>query len=142
MTRQTDLPWRLMDHPADLRIEVHGKDVPDLFLNAAKALTDLLRPNIRPVPTHTEDLVLESSDYETLLVDWLREILFYHEAKDLVLADAQIKELTPTRLVVRVGWDSRSGGGATNREIKAVTYHGVSLQKEPHGYATQILFDI
>ncbi|MGC8605547.1 MAG: archease, partial [Desulfomonilaceae bacterium] len=34
--------WKLLDHPADLRIEVYGENVENLFINAGLAVTYLL----------------------------------------------------------------------------------------------------
>ncbi len=142
-TGTTDQPWTLIDHTADLRMEVHGRTIEDLFVNAAKGLASLLNPKAEAQRGDVLEVSVEAEDYEELLVNWLREILFHHEVNGFMLVKPEIPELSPKMLVGRLeGTYSQGGENAAGADLKAVTYHGLSIEKTDEGYTARILFDI
>ncbi len=138
----SDGSWKLIEHTADIRAEVTGSTLEALFVNAARGLTGLLYagPTVR---AETEiDLVLEGGEVEEILVDWLREILYRKEAEGLVFVRAEVEELSTESLKVRTFFGSVIGEEAPEVEIKAVTYHGLSVERNDSGFTAKILFDI
>ena len=136
-------PWIFLDHTADIRMEVHGKTMEELFSNAARGMMSLLvsRPS---GDAETEITVhLDSGDYEDLLVDWLREILFQNEVRDFVLLEPCILRLSETGIEARLeGRRFQPGEERPDQEIKGVTYHGLSIEETDRGYRARIVFDI
>ncbi len=67
-----DIPYEMLAHTGDLALRVHGKNLPELFVNAARALFDVMG-----VPPTDRSLLrrfrLDAVDTEALLVDWLNE---------------------------------------------------------------------
>ncbi len=76
------------------------------------------------------------------MVDWLREILFYNQARGWILVRPAIEELSDTALKGRLFFGIRPDEKQPDMEIKAVTYHGLSVEKDDRGYCAKILFDI
>lgn len=140
--RKTEPPWRIVDHTADIRVEVCGTDPPELFLNAARALTELLGSEPAPSAEHELELFLDAAGVDELMVDWLREILFYNQARGWIFARAAIQRLSDTTLTARLFFGNRQEGDEPDFEIKAVTYHGLTVEKTDAGYCAKILFDI
>ncbi len=142
-TETTDAAWTLLDHTADVRMEVKGRTLEELFVNAALGLTSLLTSE-PAVHGNTEiEVVLEGVDREQLIVDWLREILFRNQVDGFVLADADIEELTENRIKARLsGCRALEQDAEPGIEIKAVTYHGLSIDRTDDGYRARILFDV
>jgi SHS2 domain-containing protein len=138
----TEPRWKTIDHTADLRVEVCGDDLSELFLNAATALTELLGVGSTGLGEHDVEISLESPGLEELMVDWLREILFYRQARGWILAQASIEQLSDNALKARACFGLRREGEEPDFEIKAVTYHGLSVDKSDRGYCAKILFDI
>ncbi len=134
--------WTLLDHTADIRMEVHGSSVGELFLNAAQGFTNLLATEKRGVPDTELGLSLAADNIEELLVDWLRELLFHHETRGFILVSADIEELSDTALRAKLAGRTRGPEEEPEIEVKAVTYHGLSVQKNDSGYAVTIVFDI
>ncbi len=140
-----DLPgWRLLDHTADIRMEAVGSTLEDLFLNAAQGLATLLTPDSGSDTADRReiDVELEADAVEDLLIDWLREILFLHEAEDFALLRVETRELTEGRLKARLVGRTLQEDEEPGEEIKAVTYHALSVEKTQQGYTTRIVFDI
>ncbi len=135
--------WRLVDHTADLRIEVSGTTLDELFANAALALTSQLTVTVFDVFDEALTVSVEGDDYEELLVNWLREILFLNQARGFVLARLGTLELAENRIrAVLEGRRIVPDEEKPSLEIKGVTYHGLSVEKTPRGYAALVIFDI
>jgi SHS2 domain-containing protein len=139
---KTDVGWTLLDHTADIRMAVHGSSVGELFLNAAQGFTSLLTRESRGLPDTDLEFSLEADNIEELLVDWLRELLFHHETRGFILVSTDIKELSETTLKAKLTGRTRGPEEEPEIEIKAVTYHGLSVHKNDTGYDVTIVFDI
>jgi SHS2 domain-containing protein len=141
-TKKNDPGWRLLEHTADIRMEVHGSSLGELFLNAARGFTNLLVLEPQGRPDTELELLLKADNVEELLVDWLRELLFHHQTHDFILVSADIEEISDTIVKAKVAGRTRGRDEEPEIEIKAVTYHGLSVQKNDTGYAVTIVFDI
>lgn len=142
-TAETDPGWIFLDHTADIRMEVHGETMEELFSNAARGLTSLLASQSSGDADTAIAVNLEGSDYEKLLVDWLREILFQNQARDFVLLEPHITYLSETGIEARLeGRLIQPEEETPDQEIKGVTYHGLSIEETDDGYRARIVFDI
>jgi SHS2 domain-containing protein len=138
----SDGSWKLIEHTADIRAEVSGSTLEELFVNAACGLTGLLYAGPTVDAEAEIDLVLDGGDVEEILVDWLREILYRKEAERLVFVSADVEELSAESLKVRAFFGPAREEDPPEVEIKAVTYHGLSVERNDSGFTAKILFDI
>lgn len=142
-TAEDDPGWIFLDHTADIRMEVHGETMEELFSNAARGLTSLLGSPWSGDADTVMAVNLEGGDYEELLVDWLREILFQNQARDFVLLEPHITRVSETGIEARLeGRLVQPGEERPDEEIKGVTYHGLSIEETEDGYCARIVFDI
>ncbi|HHS98365.1 MAG TPA: archease [Chloroflexi bacterium] len=134
-----DKGFEEIEHTADVALRVWGKDLKELFINAARGMAWLLADPETVEPTVEVALDLDGFDAETLLVTWLGELLYYNEAEGLVFTEFDLDEITPTHLrgVARGGVP-----GETRRHIKAVTFHNLNIHSTGHGLETTIVFDV
>ncbi len=111
-----------------------------MFVNAAYGMFSLVSEMDGLVATTVHDVDLAANDRESLLLDWLDELLFLHDTTDEVLICFDIEELSDTRLRARVQGTRLA---QLKREIKAVTYHDLKIEQTPKGeYAATVVFDI
>ena len=68
--------YEIIDHTADFGIRFFGTDAADLFKNGAAVLTDLIAESDRLKSTHTLVIRVSGEDWEDLMVNWLRELLY------------------------------------------------------------------
>jgi SHS2 domain-containing protein len=134
--------WRLLDHTADIRLEVWGTSLEKLFIYAAKSLSTLLTSPTEPNSQEQIQVALEGGELDELLVNWLREILFFTQTKRIVVTEADIVELSETSLKARLKVRKKRIGAETSIEVKGVTYHGISIRVNDQGYTAQIIVDI
>jgi len=133
------LPYEELEHTADWKIRVWGRDYADLFRNAALAMYDLMGPARRTGPQVERRVVVEGVDYPSLLVAWLNELLFYSETYGEIFTDVEIHHLSPERLEATV----RGFVGETElSKIKAATYHELEIRETPQGVEATIVFDV
>ncbi len=134
-----DIGFEEIEHTADVALRVWGRDLAELFTNAARGLAWLLAESGTVPPMAEVPLELTAYDVETLLVSWLGELLYLNERDDVVFTDFDLQEVTPTRLR-----GTARGGPAreTRRHIKAVTFSEMEIRRTGAGYETTIVFDV
>jgi SHS2 domain-containing protein len=128
-----------LDHTADLALRIHGQDMRELYVNAAYAMfyhlaaVDEVRPSLR------DQVCVEGADPESLLVNWLNELLYLHETQGRIYCAFDILALSPQRLqATAYGAESH----AAHTIIKAATYHDLSIRHTDQGYVASIVFDV
>lgn len=137
-----DRNWRLIDHTADVRVEVHGATLEDLFINAAKALTSLLTSDLSGSSEDELNISTQGDDKEELLVAWLREILFQNQVHGFILSHISQIQVSNIRCEACLLGRLRKPNEELEMEIKAVTYHDLTIDQTSEGFVAQIVFDI
>ena len=135
--------YRIIDHTADLGIIVRGPNVGGLFSNAARAMIDLMVKGDLGDKRTVRDISVDAEDYPDLMVRWLGEILYLFAGDKLIMDSIEIKDLNPTRIKASLSVaDFEPEHHRVLREIKAVTYHGISVRKANDKWEARIIFDI
>lgn len=137
--RKMLMPHRILDHTADLCIEVTADSFAGLLGEALRAMTRWMAP-VRESRKVLRQFRVEASDRAALLVDFLNDALtisqIYREAYDAVSIDSIGESF------VEGAFLGCTISGAEN-EIKAVTYHGVSVEEQADGkWVALLLMDI
>jgi SHS2 domain-containing protein len=135
--------FKLLDHTGDLGIVVYGIDLEVLFLNAAKAFSGLLT-DLRRIRCEVErTIVLESETLEDLMVAWLGELLYLFDAEGLVFKRFKVERLSKAGLKATAGGEAfQRERHVLKREIKAVTYHQVKVEKKEGLWQARVIFDL
>lgn len=129
-----------LEHTADVALRVYGPDLQEIFVRAAEGMFHLVGDCERDGPPHFEnDIRLEAPDRESLLIDWLNELLYLSEIQDVCYYVFDIHNLASTALEARV-----SGNSLTlhKRAIKAATFHELRIEEMPNGLEVTIVFDV
>jgi SHS2 domain-containing protein len=137
------MAYRLLDHTADLRIEVTARDIKHLFSNAASAISDLITDSRKIKQSDSLRLTVKGKDLEDLMVNWLREILYLIEAKKFMIRQVTIRKMKEHRIDAAVKGEAFDPQRhPLKHEIKAVTYHQIEVKKEPRRWVARVIFDI
>ncbi len=133
----------LIDHTADIGIDVFGNSLQELFSNAAFAMFDIIA-DLSNVKNKDEYRISVSGvDREQLLVNWLGELLYIHDVKGLLFKDFTINNITDTQLdAIARGEGYKDGIHIIKTEMKAVTYHNLSIIKKDSQWQGRIIFDL
>ena len=128
-----------IEHTADWAYRVRGKDLAELFIQAALGLYSLVGMELAPGERITRSLQLEGIDRESLLVAWLNELLYFHESEGLGFERLEIQHLDQTSIQAKVT------GAPTQqwlKDIKAVTYHNLAICKTESGLEVTLVLDV
>ena len=132
-------PIEEIEHTADWAIRVRGRDLRELFVNAARGMFGLLA-DLEGIMPHVERHIgLQEYDTETLLVSWLSELLWLNEERDLVFVQYDIETLTLNQLEARVRGDRVP---SPSKHIKAVTFHDLEIMETDAGFEVTLVFDV
>ena len=135
--------YQIIDHTADLGIIVKGADLKDLFIRAAYAMMDLMVEGDIGEKGVRRELAIQGDDLPDLMVRWLGEVLYLFEAENLLVAKIEITSLSERRLESALTLvHFRRGHHQITREIKAVTYHQISVERKDGGWEARVIFDI
>ena len=134
--------FEILDHTADVGIIAYGNDMKQAFTNTAKGLFSLITEldNINEVLYR--DIELVAPDQESLLVEWLNELIYLFDAEGVIFRRFDIVELDDTRLKARsYGEKVDSSKHKLKTGVKAATYHMLKVDKTD-GCKVQVLLDI
>jgi len=128
-----------LEHTADWALKVRGRDLADLLVNAAVGMMELA--GVRPADGGGEEreIKLESLDRESLLVDWLHEVLLPLEMEWAAFSEIQLKTEGDRRLAGKVLVVPLA---AMTKQIKAVTYNDLEIEEGPEGLTATVVFDV
>ena len=138
-------PFEVFEHTADVGLRIWAESLEQLFVEAGRGAFSLVVENPEAIqPRQTVLIELESEDLEGLFVDWLRELIYRFETEHLLLCDFRIQLFDNNR---RLRAECRGEPADWNRhlpdnELKAVTYHGLTVVQTPAGWEAEVIFDI
>jgi len=136
--------FEVINHTADVGVVAYGANLSQAFANAARALFSLITEPESVEETLSREIELRAPDEESLLVEWLNELIYLFDTENILFKRFEVSELGGGRL------RARGYGEKVNRSrhqlktgIKAATYHMLSVsQDEDDVYRVKVIFDI
>ncbi len=150
--------YKVLPHPADIRLEITASCKEDLFKGALEGMAYIIQPNVSQKSIlKKEQIEIHSLDINALLVDFLNEVLAKSDIYNSVFDNIKIEKLTDNYFER----SKKQGSGAKrtasyikgiiegrnvkefSKEIKAATYHQLNINQDKNGnWKAIILFDI
>ena len=135
--------FRMASHTADVAVDIYGSDIPELLLNAASALNAIVFAEVDIQPRMHRTVSLDSVDDDTLLIDWLNELIYLLDAEQAVFSDFVVARHTTGIAEIRCrGERLDPARHRLAREVKAATYHGAHIRTDARGYTARVIFDV
>jgi SHS2 domain-containing protein len=136
MNKQTG--FQEIEHTADWEIKVWAPDLQSLLKSAAKGMYQLSNTVLAEGPRVVRDFEICFDDQESLLVDFLSELLFLGEQQRVAFDDYLFEFLDQVIKVQVCGAPIDQQA----KEIKAVTYHGMKILEKEGSLEVNIVFDV
>ena len=143
------MPYHYLEEigTADIAFEATGRDLPELFRDAADATTNVMIDNLEAIqPRQTRQIELSKDKLDMLLFDLLQELIFLKDAKRLLL---RMKEVQITERDENYFMKATAEGEPLDAErhhqradVKAVTLHDFSVEQTEEGWKARVLLDI
>ena len=128
-----------IEHTADWAFRAHGRDLAQLFVNAARGMFELQASAGSGETSVARGVAVSGVDRETLLVNWLNELLYLQETQHETYSRFEVLQISDTHLQARVhGRPSPTEG----KLIKAVTFHNLEVRRSEDGWEASIVVDV
>ncbi len=135
--------FEFLEHPADIGFRARGGTAGALFENSALALVSVALDPATVEPRQQFALEAEGGDYESLLVNWLSEVLWWLDGKRIAFHSFQVTRIGPSGLRAIARGEPRDPERHVSRLIvKAVTYHQLRVAREDGGWVAEVYLDI
>lgn len=133
----------LFDHTADMGIRVRAATPAELLQPAAEGLYAAIGELVAMKDSQAVRFDLRAADTATLLRDFLNELLILFERDGRILAAIDSVDFSETRLTVAARSSPVDAERSVyHREVKAITYHELSIQPIEGGYEATMIVDI
>lgn len=135
--------YELFEHTADLGLRIRAGDLNWLFEDAARALFSAILANPESVEA-VEELTfqIEGTRHEDLLFDWLDELLFTFDTRKMVFGEFQVRLHEAGLAATARGEPIDPRRHQLDMEIKAITYHGLKVERDGDGWLAEVIVDI
>jgi SHS2 domain-containing protein len=140
------MPYRFLDHTADVGAEVTAPSLDALFAEALGAFTDTVTERDRVGTAVLQEFELAAPEVETLLVDWLGELVYSFEVGRRLFHDAECR-LTAADggqalVAVARGEAYDPARHPLKVLVKGITYHGLRVSCRGGEWSARVIFDI
>lgn len=126
---------------SDVMFEAYGKDLKEIFANAAEAMFTIICKLDKIEPKEERKVEVEADGVEDLMINWLQALIAEVDIEEMFFSKFKITDITPTSLTAFVYGESiEPEKGETL--VKAVTYHQYKFEKTDDGYKVRVSFDI
>ena len=135
--------YEFFEHTADLGLRIRAPDVNALFTEAATALFAAIVDGLDTVQSERRiNVEIAGTDLDYLLFDWLRELLYRFDAEHLLMSRFEV--------IVSDGGLRGSAWGepidparhVLSHEVKAITYHGLRVEREGDAWIAEVIVDV
>jgi len=131
-----------IEHTADWAIRVRAADLPGLFIASAKGMFGLLADLAQITICRHVSVELHAIDFETLLIDWLNELLYLSEQHGVIFVEFAVEELSSGN---DVSLRAHAAGGSPAelfKVIKAATFSGLTIRRVDDAFQAELVFDV
>lgn len=136
-------PFDILEHPADIGFRAFGGSMAELYANAAVAMLAIAGDPEAAEPRAEYPITVESADRESLMVDWLNEVLYWYDGKRVALREFRVREVTDQRIeAAGVGEPRDPERHRARLIVKAVTYHQLRVEERGGEWIAEVYLDI
>ncbi len=135
--------FRFLEHTADVGIEAKSATLAGAFEQAGAGLIALFLDPATVRCTSRRTVVLSGEGTEQLLVRWLSELLYLFDGQKFAPSMTRIHLLDDCRLQASVfGEEFDPERHVTRTDVKAITYHQLSVRREGRSWIATVYVDI
>ena len=143
--------FEFIEHTADVKVRVYGETLKELFQNSLEALFQTVLPKAQGCFLRGELKVcnefpmkqkvsITSSGKESLLVDFLSEVLCLMDTHNEAYGEIAITLLSDTELEGTL--NGVSVVSFQGEDVKAITYHELVIEKIDEVWQAIVVFDV
>ena len=126
---------------SDVLFEAYGKDLKDVFANAAEAMFTMICKIDKVEPAKEKKIEVTAECVEDLMINWLQTLIAEVDIEGMFFSKFKITDISETHMTAFIyGEPITPEKGET--VVKAVTYHQYEFNKTDDGYMCRVSLDI
>ena len=143
------MPYHYLEEigTADIAFEATGRDLLELFMATADATMNVMIDNLDAIePRETRHIELVNDKLDMLLFDFLQELIYFKDAEQLLL---RVREVSIDEKDGEFFLKAKTAGEPLDAarhhqraDVKAVTLHDFSVEKQDEDWKARVLLDI
>ncbi|NCO11782.1 archease [Candidatus Pacearchaeota archaeon CG_4_9_14_0_2_um_filter_39_13] len=133
--------YEFFEHASEIKFRAYGRTIERAFENTALAISDILSRGDKVEPAGVKKIEIEGENNESLLYDFIDELIYLLDAEHFIVAKAIVK-IQGKKLEAKVfGDDALKYPGMDS--IKAATYSEMHVKQNKDGnWEVQIVVDV
>jgi len=137
------MPYKFLEHTADVKFQASGSSIEEAFISAAEALNETIRGKIKILEQEEKEIKTAGKDLEALLYNFLEEFIYLLDAECFLVNKIKSIEINQENFTLKA---TLLGDKATNykftNDVKAVTYSQMFVKKEKNKFTVQAVLDV
>jgi SHS2 domain-containing protein len=138
--------YEFFEHTADIGVRVEAPDLKALFSKAGLAVFDIMAKRTGAAQARGSGrkgfaIELTAENLEELFVAWLNELLSLSVSESVIFTSFSFTKLDETHCAA-TAWGESASGFEMRTEIKAATYHQLSLKRAGRSWKAEVIFDV
>ncbi len=135
------MKFKFLEHTADIKFQAFGNSLEEVFENSALAMFNSMSDE-KVKEKKSFIINVKGKDFESLLYNFLEELLFLFDSENFFLAKIKkIKITNDFKLSAEVVGDSAENY-EIHIDIKAITYNDMFVKKEGNKFIVQVVMDV
>ena len=135
--------YETFEHTADLGLRMRAESLNELFAEAGRALFSVIVANFDSVePVRELSFRIEGTRRDDLLSDWLAELLYTFDARRVLLSAFDVEVGQNGLRATARGEPFDPSRHELDMEVKAITYHGLKVERDGDGWLAEVIVDL
>jgi len=132
--------FEFLKHTGDLKFQAHGKNLNEMFENCVLAVSSVFSRGKKIKDLRMKKISVSGKDYESLLYEFIDEIIYLFDASGFVASRAEVKIEDKTIHAEIYGDDTSNYDNLD--AIKAPTYSEMYVKKKNDTWECQVVLDV
>ena len=135
--------WEYFEVPADVGVRAWGATLEACFRQCGLAVFNLIVPLEAVSPAEGREVGARGESAETLLVNWVNELLYLHDIEGFAVRDVQLPRIEGDRVhALLTGEPVDPARHPRGILVKAATFHELALVREPGRVSARLVLDL
>jgi len=135
--------FEILEHTADIGFRARGRTMAELFAEAAMVLSAIYA-ELDQIEARLEyPIEARGEDRESLLVNWLGEVLFWIDGRRVVFSRFRVDAISTHEVRgLAFGEPYDPTRHRAKLLVKAVTYHQLKVTETAEGWTAEVYLDV
>lgn len=132
--------YEFLEHTADIKFRLYGKNLKDIFENAVRAMSEILAKGNQIKSVERKHSRVEGKDDKETLYNLIDEVVYLLDAENFIAAKAVVSLRKGFIEVLFYGDNSERYKDLDH--VKAATYSEMYINQTKKGWEAQVVVDV